>query len=109
MEYNYNVAVFGYCELQALLRLESPIAYNSGVYGWNCDYYEISPTTVICTGYRPHGKRYLPYGTSERYEKKADSIWSDYNRPYDEREQEVKKLFADFCNELKTAIAKSRK
>lgn len=41
----------GYCELQALLRNHEPVAYTSGIYGWNFDVYEVYGLT-ICTGYR---------------------------------------------------------
>lgn len=41
----------GYCELQFLLRNEQPVAYTSGVYGWNFDVYNVHGIT-ICTGYR---------------------------------------------------------
>jgi hypothetical protein len=38
--------------LQHLLKYEDPFAYSSGVYGWNCDYYQIEDI-VISVGYRP--------------------------------------------------------
>ena len=41
----------GYCELQGLLRYKSPIAYNSGYYGWNYDVYDIDGIAIV-TGYR---------------------------------------------------------
>lgn len=54
---NYSIVIsIGYCGAQALLRYEKPIAYNSGVYGWNYDLYEISDNIAITTGYRPIGK-----------------------------------------------------
>lgn len=33
----------------------------------------------------------------KEYEKKADAIWCDYNKPYDERREEVEKLLHEFC------------
>ena len=42
----------GYCELQCLLNYESPIAYTSGKYGWDCDLYMINDRFSIVTGYR---------------------------------------------------------
>ena len=52
---NYRCVYVGYCDLQYLLRNCSPIAYNSGVYGWNYDVYtfeQYSTNIAICTGYR---------------------------------------------------------
>lgn len=42
----------GYCSLQTTLKGRTPKYYNSGVYGWNYDVYEIDPWTCIITGYR---------------------------------------------------------
>lgn len=43
----------GYCTLQNTLKSFVPKYYNSGVYGWNYDVYEIDPWTCIITGYNP--------------------------------------------------------
>lgn len=37
---NYILNI-GYCDLQTLLKYESPRAYTSGIYGWNYDLYDI--------------------------------------------------------------------
>lgn len=42
----------GYCDLQGVLSGIDPDYYTMGVYGWNCDIYNIAGLT-ICTGYRP--------------------------------------------------------
>jgi len=47
----YKIISVGYCELQGLLRYKSPIAYNSGYYGWNYDVYDIDGIAIV-TGYR---------------------------------------------------------
>ncbi len=89
-----NPRAAGYCELQNLLRAHDPIVYTEGIYGWNFDVYEIYGLT-ICTGYRGiPGKR---LEGSEEYEKKANAIWCDYNRSYDERRAEVENLLHEFC------------
>ena len=41
----------GYCELQYLLKYESPIAYATSKYGWVCDLYMINDKYSIATGY----------------------------------------------------------
>lgn len=46
-----NVFRVGYCDLQHLLNGLDPVAYNSGVYGWNFDLYHFNGI-YICTGYR---------------------------------------------------------
>lgn len=46
-----NLKSAGYCDLQYLLTNHNPVAYTSGVYGWNFDVYKVYGLT-ICTGYR---------------------------------------------------------
>ena len=41
----------GYCELQCLLNYESPIAYATSKYGWDCDLHRINDRYSIVTGY----------------------------------------------------------
>ena len=89
-----NLRCVGYCDLQNLLRVHDANAYTCGVYGWNFDVYEVYGLT-ICTGYRGMPGKRLE-GIAE-YEKKADAIWCDYNKPYEERREEVEKLLHEFC------------
>lgn len=49
---NTIVLAVPYCELQAILNYESPIAYNAGRDGWNLDLYKLNNTHSIVTGYR---------------------------------------------------------
>lgn len=83
----------GYCDLQYLLRTKEPIAYTCGVYGWNFDVYEINGLT-ICTGYR--GMVGPRANNVREYEKKAEKIWEDYARPWEERQKEVDALLMEF-------------
>lgn len=55
---SYRIANISYCAAQNLLKYRAPFAYSAGVYGWNCDYYEVDGV-VIATGYRsfPTSKR----------------------------------------------------
>lgn len=83
----------GYCDLQTLLRNHSPIAYTSGVYGWNFDVYEVNGLT-ICTGYRGMpGRRANNIG---EYERKARAIMDEYTRNYEERCADVENLLNEF-------------
>ena len=89
-----NLRCAGYCDLQNLLRAHDANAYTCGVYGWNFDVYEAYGLT-ICTGYRGMPGKRLE-GIAE-YEKKADAIWCDYNKPYEERQKAVETLLHKFC------------
>ena len=82
---NYrNIVSIGYCQAQYLLRYETPFAYSAGVYGWNCDYYDIDGM-CISTGYRPIGKTvdYTALREAEKYAKSHNEDFEDYA----EREQ----------------------
>lgn len=41
----------GYCQLQHVLQYHTPLAYNAGTNGWNCDLYGLQ-TFAIVTGYK---------------------------------------------------------
>ena len=83
----------GYCDLQTLLRNHSPIAYTSGVYGWNFDVYEVNGLT-ICTGYRGMPGRRA--NNIDEYERKARAIMDEYTRNYEERCADVENLLNEF-------------
>lgn len=83
MKEHYTIYSVGYCNANALLYGEDAIAYNSGVYGWNCDYYYVDGI-CICTGYRPHGISTKAVKTSE-YEKAAEEIRNNWDLSYDEK------------------------
>lgn len=89
-----NVKRAGYCELCFLLRFHDPIAYTSGVYGWNFDVFEVYGLT-ICTGYRNMPGSRLEKCTE--YEKKAREVLENYNISYDERKEQTEKLLKEFC------------
>lgn len=102
MRENNHVVKFGYCEIPYILRMREPIAFNSGVYGWNCDFYDIGDNVVICTGYRPTGTRYNVH--ADIYEDKARRIWSDYKKPYEEQKKDADILFDAFCKRIKKEV-----
>lgn len=90
-----NVKCAGYCDLQNLLRNHSPIAYTSGVYGWNFDVYDVYGVTV-CTGYRNMPGARLD-GIRE-YENAARDIWAWENKmPFEEKQEAVENLLHEFC------------
>lgn len=91
-----NVKCAGYCDLQTLLRNHNPIAYTSGVYGWNYDIYEVYGVT-ICTGYR--GMPGARLNNIREYEEKASKVL-DYNNKsltYEEKETAIEELLKEFC------------
>ena len=73
---NYsNIIKVGYCYLETLLKFHSPSAYTaSKTYGWRADVYEITPDTVIVTGYAPFGNIVPDYETVKKYEEKAEEL-----------------------------------
>ena len=91
-----NIVCAGYCDLSALLRNHSPIAYTCGIYGWNFDVYEIDGLT-ICTGYRGMPGRRA--NNIREYEDRARAIMEDYSRDYDSRCAAVEKLLHDFIKQ----------
>lgn len=51
---SFCIISFPYCDIQNIERYLTPIAYTSGVYGWNCDIYEPTSYNIqFTTGYRP--------------------------------------------------------
>ena len=65
------VFISGYCDLQYLLKYESPIAYACGINGWRYDIYKID-NVYITTGYSsPRGcKMRFPKELKEEFETK---------------------------------------
>ena len=100
-KYGSRILSIGYCAAQYLLRYETPFAYSAGVYGWNCDYYDIDGV-CISTGYRPVGKS-VDYATLESYESTANTVI----RMFDswegslERQKEIRKHLNAF---IKSAL-----
>lgn len=51
---SFCIVSFPYCDIKNIERYLNPIAYTSGVYGWNCDIYEPTSYNIhFTTGYRP--------------------------------------------------------
>lgn len=96
---NYSkneIISIGYCAAYHLLKNHSPIAYTSGVYGWNYDVYNINGV-CICTGYRgmPSGLN-VNYKSLEELEKRAEKL------TYSEVDNAIREnLLLTFINECK--------
>lgn len=94
----YNVLKIGYCNAQFLLRGFDPVAYSERREGWACDYYQIN-NTIISTGYDPIGAK-VDYDLIREYDKKAEAIWRDYSRTYEDQEAAVDTLLASFIEKV---------
>lgn len=104
-----KVFACGYCDLSYIMYGVEPIAYNSGVYGWNWDLYsnlwDVSHRdnyNAIITGYRNLKGLWVPDEIIERYTNEAKSILAacdEITDPNDkiwarvERLQEMRKRF----------------
>lgn len=88
----------GYCALTNLLRFKQPMAYTSGVNGWNADVYAVSESAIV-TGYRPFGQ-HVPYVIVEKYDNYAQEVLrSDKTR--EEKEAILDKAITDFVKECR--------
>ena len=102
-----NILEISYCDLQNLLKYENPTAYNSGVYGWNYDLYEVDGVAIV-TGYRsmPTGKNFN-YELVHNYEQKAREVnqrrktdketWEEYDR---NKKESINNLFKEFLKKV---------
>lgn len=72
---SYRILSIGYCDAQRLLSNESAFAYSAGLYGWDCDYYDVDGVTVS-TGYRPLNSYKMKddYKLVGEYENKAKDL-----------------------------------
>ena len=95
----YNIISIGYCDLQNLLSYKNAFAYNAGVYGWNCDFYDVDGV-CISTGYRPLNdvNTKFDYEIVRRYENEARSIKSDIC-DYETKVKLMNELLIKFVNE----------
>lgn len=93
---SFNVKCAGFCDLQTLLYYHSPIAYTSGVYGWNFDVYEVYGVT-ICTGYRGMPGARLE-GIKEFEEKALNIMYGESPViPWEEKQKHIEELLKEFC------------
>ena len=99
---NYTCVSVGYCELQYLLKFQSPRFYTCGVYGWNCDIYTFGDWAIV-TGYRGIVAHVdgLGYDRTREYEKKAEALRSSGNfAGYEEERDAVNGLLKEYLAEV---------
>lgn len=71
-----RIIALGYCEAEALLLYKKPVAYASGVYGWNFDLYDIDGVAV-CTGYRGMPGTLADYNLINELNRKATNATAE--------------------------------
>lgn len=104
---NYrNIIRVGAVGLYYLLKFTEPVAYTSGVYGWNADIYDFD-NAVIVTGYRPFGNVYPDYDIVEKYNQLGRKIYEeehdplkDWNEEQEEKEKRLNQLIEQFIEEV---------
>lgn len=102
---NNKIISIGYCKAHDLLTGVEPIGYNSGVYGWNWDLYEITHTKTgegltICTGYRSTIGEYIDHKTINKYEQQARKIRNNWDLNYTQQLKRITTLRDKFINEI---------
>lgn len=94
----YHILRVGYCNMQYLLNYEQCYWYNSGIYGWNCDIYDINGI-IVSTGYRPFGES-TDYEIISKYDNQAQSIIYNRELDYNTKKEIVHNLLVKCVNEL---------
>lgn len=78
-----KVLCAGYCSAWYLLLNKSAFAYSAGVYGWQCDYYDLGDGVILATGYDCSrlGGEYIDADLLDEYNNKAREFdgWSPEN------------------------------
>lgn len=98
----YYILSIGYCEMQFILRPFKPFSYCSGIYGWNCDNYEINTekhSIILSTGYSPINNKNIndiDYKIIRKYDDKAANIYM--NNEWKTANKKVIKLMYKFID-----------
>lgn len=104
---NYRSIIrLGAVELYYLLKFTEPVAYTSGVYGWNADIYDLGNVAIV-TGYRSFGNITPDYEIVEKYNKLGREIYEeehnpskDWNEEREEQEKRLNQLINQFIKEV---------
>ena len=97
---NYkNIICVGYCKMDYLLTNQQPIAYASGVNGWNCDVYDVNGVAIV-TGYNPFGNIRPDYETIKKYEDEACRIACNSWGSYQNMINQIDQLLNQFIEEV---------
>lgn len=104
---NYrNIIRVGAAELYYLLKFTEPVAYTSGVYGWNADVYDCDNVAIVA-GYRPFGNITPDYDVVKKYNQLGREIYEeehnpakDWNEEKEEKENRLNQLIKEFIKEV---------
>lgn len=111
---NYcHIISIGYCDAQYILKATDPFGYSSNMYGWACDYYDLTDeykNYCISTGYNTIGKSLdgiskLCDRYNNLYKKEYDRYMHEepigpYHTRYKNHRKRTDKLYDRFCKEL---------
>lgn len=92
----------GYCDLQTLLRSQSPFAYTCGLYGWNYDAYDLGGGVTLCTGYRGMPGARLDYKQADAFEQRARAIMDNHAVSWEQKDTDLAALYVEFCEWVKS-------
>ena len=104
---NYrNIIRVGAVKLYYLLKFTEPVAYTSGVYGWNADVYDFDNVAIVM-GYRPFGNISPDYNIVEKYNKLGREIYEEehdpakaWNEERENQENRLNRLINQFIKEV---------
>mgnify|MGYP000851571857 CR=1 FL=1 len=101
-----NIIRVGASDLYYLLKFTEPVAYTSGVYGWNADVYGFGNVAIV-TGYRPFGNIHPDYDIVEKYNQLGKEIYEekhnstrDWNEEDEDKKNRLNKLIEEFIKEV---------
>lgn len=101
-----KVVRLGYARVQHLFALDSRAGYNSGVYGWNSDFYIID-NVAISTGYRPTGNIKVSNNKElnnliDKLDNQAYEINKNYNDTWEIKHDKLKALQNELIDYINT-------
>lgn len=94
-----NIIGVGYCNLQNLLSRETETAYTVRREGWAADIYDFGAVAIV-TGYAPFGNIRPAYDIQKKYDTAAEKIRCNYELSWTEQKEQLKKLIAEFIEEV---------
>lgn len=101
--YNCGAKVYavGYCGAQNLLAYtDCEIGRNGGIYGWNWTAYKPAHDIVICTGCR-NLTGIDANKITAKYDDMARAVREDYSITWQEREEKIKAIRAEWFDALR--------
>ena len=95
-----KIISIGYCDAEAILNYQNPIAYSTRVEGWACDYYDVNGV-LLSTGYSPLSNKNTKdgYKVIREYNAKAREIIRS-NIDYEAKKEQVNKILLEMVATL---------